>query len=54
MFNPKIHEIELKKDLISNLLAKALAIFKQETPPPLSTECKNCSKMDGILDILSK
>ncbi len=52
MFNPKIHEIVLKKNLISNLIKKALSINLYVTPPPVSKECKDCSKMDAVLKIL--
>jgi len=51
IFNPKIHEVEIKKDLVSNLLKRAVKINAQKTAPDASTECDDCAKMDVLLDL---
>ena len=51
IFNPKIHAVEIKKDLVSNLLKRAVNIDAQKIPPAISTECEDCAKMDVLLNL---
>lgn len=51
-FVPKIHEIKKDTEIIEKLMDKAYEIYTKNLPPERNKDCKNCTNLNKICNII--